>query len=273
MRSSLLCGLLTLSSLVAAGRAAAEPAVPVLALPTLVGGYVPDRAGWQREFDQRLEQAIRRAGRAPRPPGPLTTAEASCRDAECLAKLAEGANVGIVLGARVTADKGSPPSYKLVLTRYDHDRPGVVRQEEAECSVCTELEAAERLEHMVVTMLPSLVVQHPRVAPVEAPPPVVEPVVAPTLHEDGLTRRTLYALLGGTIAADLAGIAMVGVGAHGLVIDGTYVHAPRDGDRYARDRYDTSSAGSGLLAAGAVIAIGATVGIVFELRALKRSKR
>ncbi len=247
----------------------ADAGPPMLALPTIIGGYVSDRAGWQREFDARIAKAVRRGGREPRPPGPLTTAEASCRDAQCMARVAEGAGIGIVLGAKVTADRGSPPSYKLVVTRYDRERPGFVRQEEADCSVCTELETAERLEQMVAVMLPALVVHAPpRVDSPVAPPP--DPSPPPN---KGLSRTTLYALVGATAAVGAAGIVMLGVGAQGIAIDGAYVEEPVSGARYARDRYDSRAAGIGLVAAGSVFLVGAATGLVFEIRALKRSPR
>src|SRR4051812_14541504 len=176
MRLPMLC-VLTLAS-VLASRARAESPVGVLVLPTQIGGSVPDRAAWQKAFDQRIEDAVRRSGRTPRLSGPLTASEASCRDAACLARLAEGASADIVLLGRVVADRGTPPSYKLTLLRYDRERAGSVRHEESDCSVCTEVEAAERLEQMVKQVLPSLVVVQPRhVDPV--PVPVVPAPVVP----------------------------------------------------------------------------------------------
>ena len=231
-------------------------------MPTLVGGTVPDRSGWQREFDARLDHAITKAGRSPQASGPLNATESTCREAECMARLAESAEVNIVLGLRVTADRGSPPSYKLVLTRYDRDRPGVVRHEDAECSVCTELQTAERVEHMVSVVLPSLVVVP--MASVAENPPVVE--------KRGPSRKTLLALMGVSAALGVGGIAMIGAGGKALAINGdptTMVPLPQQ----ALSVYDTKGTGTALVAVGAVLLVTSVIELGVEGWALRRRAR
>ena len=243
--------------------ARAQPTAPVLVLPTLVGGTVPDRIGWQREFDARLDHAITMAGRAPQSAGPLNVTESACREAECMARLAESADVNIVLGLRVAADKGSPPSYKLVLTRYDRDRPGVVRQEDAECSVCTELQTAERIEHMVSVMLPSLVVVP--VAVVAEKPPAVE--------TRGPSRKTLLALMGVSAALGVGGIAMLGVGGRALAIDGEQTSSAVLPATRTPNVYDTKGSGTALVTVGAVLLVTSMIELGVEGWALRRRSR
>lgn len=254
--------LVTFVALAPVHPALAKSAVPVLVLPTQLGGVVPDRAGWQREFDARLEHAINRAGRAPRPSGPLPATDSTCREAECMARIAEAADVNIVLGLRVTADRGSPPSYKLAMTRYDRDRPGVVRQEDAECTVCTEIETAERIEHMVSVMLPSLVVVPPRVDTVARPAP-----------NKGPSRQALLALMGVSATLGVVGIAMLGVGGRALAIDGGPSMDVVPPARQAPEVYDTRGAGTGFVVVGAILLVSSVVELGLEGWALRKRSR
>lgn len=269
MRLAVVC-LISLSVLALGRGARADSPVAVLILPTKLEGNVPDRAAWQKAFDERIEAAVRRSGRSPRPSGPLTSVEASCRDATCLGRIAEAGGTDTVLLARVVADRGTPPSYRLSLVRYDRDRPGSVRNEEAECSVCTELETAERLEIMVKQALPSLVVQPRRVEP---PPVTVVAPVAPAPPPRGLSRTALYGIIGGTAGIGALGIVLLGVGGRGLAIDGDPATQPQAGASQAPTVYDTRGAGIGLAASGSIMLVGAAVGIGFQITALKKTER
>lgn len=266
-------GLRALLGLLLLGSAAqAQTNVPVLVMPTQLGGVVPDRAGWQREFDARMDRAVRKTGRLPRAPGPLTASEASCRTAECMARLAEAAGTDIVVGARVVADKGSPPSYKLVVDRFDRDRPGTVRTEDAECSVCTEVEAAERLEQVAASLLPSMVVVPPRhaeVAPIDLAP-VTPPVIAP---EAPHRKRNLELALGLTSAVAAGGIAMIVVGAHASSLADHFVGDVTVAQPQTPLLYDTKGTGTALITTGAVVLGGSLIAIALEAHALLRRNR
>lgn len=264
-----------LGLVLACGVARAQTSVPVLVMPTQLGGVVPDRAGWQREFDARMDRAVRKTGRTSRAPGPLTASEASCRTAECMARLAEAAGTDIVLGARVVADRGSPPSYKLVVDRYDRDRPGMVRTENAECSVCTEVEAAERLEQVATSLLPSLVVVPRRTVVVTPEPPVAplapaQPVVA-TANPN--RERNLELALALTSAVAAGGVAMISVGARASSLDGHRVGSPMEAGGQTPLVYDTKTEGLALITTGAVVLGGSLVALALEARALVRSRR
>ena len=64
--------------------------VAVLVLPTQMSGNVPDRAAWQKAFDERIQAVVRKSGRSTHPSGPLTASEAGCRDATCMAATTSG---------------------------------------------------------------------------------------------------------------------------------------------------------------------------------------
>ena len=262
-----------LGLLAASGVARAESPVPVLVMPTQLGGAVADRAVWLREFDARMDSAVRRTGRTPRSPGPLTAAEASCRSAECMARLAEAAGTEYVIGARVVADKGSPPSYKLVVDRYDHELPGAVRTVDAECSVCTAKEAATRLEEVAMTMLPSLVVRPVRVEPVAPVPVPLQPTsaVVPAV-EPPHRKRNLEIALGVTSAVALGSIALIVVGAHGLSIDGDPVGRDAAGSQRPF-LYDTKGSGTALVTTGGVLLGASVIAVALEAHALVRRPR
>jgi hypothetical protein len=270
MRASLLfcC---TLAGMIGADPVRAAP-VPVVTLPTILNGVGSDRAAWQKAMDDKLDEGIRASGRTPMLPGPLTGAELACREPECMARVAEGAGGGIVLGAKVIGDRGSPPSYKLVLTRFDHDRPGTVRQETVECAVCTQADAADRLGQMIATMMPSLVVQPPpRHPPVEAAQPTPPTAVA-AAPERTVPRKLLWAAIGVSAASGAAGLAMLGVGMHALAIDGSAVGSAAPGAQ-PRELYDTRGAGIGLTVAGSLLVVSAAVELGFEIWLLKKRAR
>jgi hypothetical protein len=237
----------------------------VVTLPTLVAGVSVDRDAWQHALDDKLEAGIKKSGRAPRLPGPLTSGELGCRDADCRARICEGNEGALVLGARVTADKGSPPSYKIVVVRYDREHPGTVQQQEDDCSVCTQADVIERLAHIVESMLPP-----PAVAVVAAPPEPPPVVVAPAPR-----RPNRHALLAGAVtntALLTAGLVMLGVGGGALAINGTGTTKVIAPSTEAPRIYDTRAAGIGLLAAGSVVTVGTLIGLGFEMMALYRSK-
>jgi hypothetical protein len=255
-----------LSVLVAAGVARAEPPVQIVTLPTLFVGVSGDHELWQRTLDDRIEAGIRHSGRGPRLPGPLTGAELGCRDASCMARIAESNEGSFVLGARVTADRGSPPSFKIMLVRFDRRHPETVEQVEVECSVCTQAEVADALEHTVASMLappptPTPVVPTPPVATVETPP-------AP----HGPKRSTMLALIGGTSALGVVGVVMLGVGGRGLAINGSPSSAITPPATEAPRLYDTKGAGAGLVATGTIVTLGALIGLGFEIAALRHSR-
>lgn len=265
---------LMLSVLAGAQVASAEPtppsAPPVVTLPTLLSGINANRDGWLRLLDAHLESGVRRGRRAPRLPGPLTDVELSCREAECMARVAESNEGAQVLGVKVTADRGSPPSYEIVIVRYDRERPGTVRAEQESCSVCTRDEVAERVEQMVIRVLP---VPEAPAAPAPPPqavaPPVPErPAVPP---RRGPSRKTLFALVGVTAALGVGGIAMLGAGGYGLAINGHQTTPAVSPHEYAPEVYDTRGQGAGLLAAGSVVTVGALIGLGFEIAALLKN--
>jgi hypothetical protein len=254
-----------MSVLVAASVAHAEPPAPVVTLPTLFVGVSGDHELWQRTLDDRVEAGIRHSGRGPRLPGPLTGAELGCRDASCMARIAESNEGSLVLGARVTGDRGSPPSFKIMLVRFDRRHPETVEQVEVECSVCTQAEVADALEHTVASMLappPTPVLPTPPVATVETTPPAPH----------GPKRSTVLALIGGTSALGVAGVVMLGVGARGLAINGHAASALPPGAKEAPTVYDTKGAGAGLVASGTIVTLGALIGLGFEIAALRHSR-
>jgi hypothetical protein len=257
--------------LLAAATARAEQ-VPVVSLPTILVNVGADKIGWQRAMDDRLDAGIRSSGRAPRLPGPLDGPEAGCREPECMARIAEGATAGIVLGAKIIGDRGSPPSYKIVLTRFDRDRPGTVRQETVDCTVCTQSDASDRLGQMVATMLPSLQVQHPRVDPTPAPTPPPATVTQPPA-ERRVSRKLLHGAIAASAIFGAAGIGMLGAGGRALAIDGTSVDAAVPPATQSREVYDTRAAGIGLTVAGAMLVVSASIELGFEIWLLKKRSR
>ncbi len=181
-----------------------------------------------------------------------------------MARIAESNEGAMVLGARVTADRGSPPSFKILLVRFDRRHPETVEQVEVDCSVCTQAEVADALEHTVATMLtppPTPVAPTPPVETVENPPP-----------SRGPKRSTMRALIAGTSALGVVGVVMLGVGGRGLAINGNPTSAVTPPATEAPKLYDTKGAGAGLVATGTIVTLGALIGLGFEIAALRHNR-
>src|SRR5262245_18018276 len=117
----LVATLLVAATLVGARSAQAQPAAPethTLVLPTAIGGWIPNRSDWQREFDARMLTALRQFERTRVQAPGLTTEDLACRDATCAKALAQRFEVDEVTGSRVVADLATPPSYHLTVWRY-----------------------------------------------------------------------------------------------------------------------------------------------------------
>lgn len=256
--AALLCGWFGFG----AGASYAEAPSGVLVLPTQVTGNMADRVRLQRELDEHLERAVTKSGRVTKPAGPLTAAEARCRTADCLAKLAEAAGAQIVIGARVNADRGSPPSYKIFVDRYDRDLPDAVREENADCTVCTEADTIDRIEQVVATLLPVPKPEPPPVAVAPTVSVVEPPPVVPKPSKTGL-----YAAVGATSAVTIGGLVMLGLGAHAWEIDDHCV-----GSVPCTRLYDTRGTGVALVAIGSIAAIGGLVGLTISAIKLKRAR-
>jgi hypothetical protein len=181
-----------------------------------------------------------------------------------MARIAESNEGSLVLGARVTGDRGSPPSFKILLVRFDRRHPEVVEQVEVECSVCTQAQVADSLEQMVAKMLA------PPPAPEVAPTPPVATVETPPAPR-GPRRSTMLALIGGTSALGVAGVVMLGVGGRELAVNGRPASPLAPGAKETPTIYDTKGAGAGLVATGTIVTLGALIGLGFEIAALRRS--
>ncbi|MEO6954050.1 MAG: hypothetical protein ABI321_19765 [Polyangia bacterium] len=180
-----------------------------------------------------------------------------------MARLAETAGTDLVIGARVVADRGSPPSYKLVVDRFDRDSPGTLHSEDAECRVCTEVEAAERLEQVAARLLPSMVVVQPGLLDVVAPTPVTMPPPA-FVQENPHRKRNLALALGLTSLVAAGGIAMIVVGAHASSLDGHFVGGVSLANPQTPFLYDTSGTSTALITTGAVVLGGSLIAIALE---------
>jgi hypothetical protein len=241
----------------------------VVTLPTLLQN-IPDRGGaWQRAMDDYLEAGIRNAGRKPRLPGPLTGSELGCREPECMARVAEGSGgPAQVLGAKVIADRGSPPSYKIIVTRFDPERPNAVHQEAIECSVCTQAEVGDKLTQVVGTLLPK------PAAPIvtATPAAAVTPTVVATPAHRTYSRKLLSAAIGTSAAFGAVGIAMLGIGGRAFAIDGQPTSIPSPAGP-SPELYDTRGTGIGLTVVGGLMLVSTSVELGVEIWLLRHRAR
>ncbi len=244
----------------------------VLLVPTLLGGPIPDAAEWRKEFDGRVADALRRSRRLKLVPSKQAiNAAGICLDTACSRSIVEREHADGLIAARVMVGAEHPPMYRVSVTVYDraHDD---LRTREDRCVACSEFQAAELLGKLSAFALEPEPRNDSRGDTVPTPlaaDPAPLPSMAPHRPaERWPSRSARYALVAVTAAVGAGGLSMLSVGARALALDGAYVSGPEPGFAFARDRYDTRTAGIALLAFGGTCVLGSVVGLVFELRAL-----
>jgi hypothetical protein len=149
-----------------AGASAAEEKRRAIVIPTELGGFFPRRGEWRREFTLALEDRLRSA-RFVIVREPLSATEGECREAECLAGIANHHRADLVVSARVVNDEQRLTSYHLhvALVERSTAAASAVRTRDRTCANCTELQARDAL----TTLLSSTLANEP-VPPGEGAP-------------------------------------------------------------------------------------------------------
>ena len=140
----------------AAPEAAAPPpsvndvrAIKAYALPTQLGGAIPQRDEWQAEYNLRVKNGLNKALFSVLDAVPLTDTEKLCHDQKCLAAIAETANADVVVASRVFLDEQTPPNYRVSVWMFDRAKPDAVFTKEKICPNCAEFQSAEALSDVL----------------------------------------------------------------------------------------------------------------------------
>jgi hypothetical protein len=247
--------------------ARADAGLPrALIVPSVLQGRGAGKVG---EWDARIDARLLALGVVV-VPARLSEDELRCAQIDCLERLRQRHGVDLALRARIDAEPLGV-KVRLLLVRAGEARSSV---DQAECAECSVDAAARRLDELIARALgatPGVLAPGPARAATPAGPEVGElrsleggpsPSPLPPARPRWLTATEVMLGVigaGGLVAAGF-GIRLLhddGLPACGLAAPAT--QCPRV--------YDTGGLGAGLVAVGAVLAVGAAVGIgVVEVR-------
>lgn len=151
-----------------AAPAGAQEKKRAIVVPTELGGFFSQRSQWRYEYNRALENRLRSARFDVAGAATLSPAETTCREADCLAAIADAHHVDVVVAARANNNEQRLTSYGMRVIVAERPAPGaaaVARTREKTCENCTESQVRDAL----ATLLSATLANEPE--PVEPKPP------------------------------------------------------------------------------------------------------
>jgi hypothetical protein len=205
--------------------AGAERRVLVMPIDTI--GRMRDPSIWRNEFSLRLVGKLKGA-RFTVLQEKLSPRDAVCREAECLARIAQAHRVELIVGAKVRNDENVPPNFHVRVWIFDAAAPvGIAREVERVYPNASESDAADALERQLGEALAPPESKPPELKPSEPKPPDPKPLAPPRTdpavqapktptfverHPLGLSRSQRWALGLSGVGVAVLGISLVGQG-------------------------------------------------------------